>query len=108
MYVFLAVDQMTSISDATHLSSSEMEVLAIHVSESWISLAPMLGVDESNVEKIFDEDKGFLILCKEYSQYFQAAILLYLYNESDHLSRGRLVQSCKKFGTFAVKDILKK
>ena len=103
--VFLAVDQMTSILDTTPLSSLEMEVLAIHVCESWISLAPMLGVDESNFENIFDLN---MMLYNMYPRYYQAVILLYLYNESDHFSRERLVQSCKKCGISDIKERLKR
>ena len=54
--VFLAVDKTTSILDTTPLSSLEMEVLAIYIFKSWKSLAPMLGVDESNFENLFDLD----------------------------------------------------
>ena len=103
--VFLAVDQITSILDTTPLSSLEMEVLAIHVSESWISLAPMLGVDESNFENIFDLN---MMLYNIYHRYYQAVILLYLYNESEHFSRERLVQSCKKCGISDIKERLKR
>ena len=103
--VFLAVNQITLISDTTPLSSLEMEVLAIYISESWESLAPMLGVDESNVEKIIHLN----VFCyEEHRRYFGAVILLYLYNESDHFSRERLVQSCKKFGISDVKERLKR
>ena len=103
--VFLAVDQITWISDTTPLSSLEMEVLAIYISESWKSLAPMLGVDESNVEKI----SGLGIFrYEENRRYLRAVILLYLYNESDHFSRERLVQSCKKCGISDVKERLKR
>ena len=103
--VFLAVDQITWISDTTPLSSLEMEVLAIHVCESWISLAPMLGVDESNFENLFDLD---MMQYNIYPRYYQAVILLYLYNESDHFSRERLVQSCKKCGISDIKERLKR
>ena len=103
--VFLAVDQITSISDTTPLSSLEMEVLAVYISESWESLAPMLDVDESNVETIFDPD---MVWSMEYYRYIQAVILLYLYNENDHFSRERLVQSCKKCGISDVKERLKR
>ena len=103
--VFLAVDQITWISDTTPLSSLEMEVLAIYISESWESLAPMLGVDESNFENIFDLD---MMRYNIYPRYSEAVILLYLYNESDHFSRERLVQSCKKCGISDVKERLKR
>ena len=103
MNVFLAVDQITSISDTTPLSSLEMKVLAIYISESWESLAPMLGADEWSVEDIID-----MVYYEGYDQYFGAVILLYLYNESDHFSRERLVQSCKKFGISDVKERLKR
>ena len=105
LYIFLTVDQITSISDTTPLSSLEMEILAIDISVLWISLAPMLGVDESKVENIFDLD---MTLYKEHLQYLHAVILLYLYNESDYFSRERLVQSCKKFGISDVKERLKR
>ena len=103
--VFLAVDKITSISDTTPLSFLEMEVLAIDISESRKLLAPMLGVDKSNVKKIIHLD----MFCYEgYDQYFGAVILLYLYNESDHFSRERLVQSCWKYGISDVKERLKR
>ena len=103
--VFLAVDQITSISDTTPLSFLEMEVLAIDISESWKwkLLAPMLGVDEWSVADIID--MGYY---EGYDQYFGAVILLYLYNESDHFSRERLVQSCWKYGISDVKERLKR
>ena len=85
-----------------------MKVLAIYISESWESLAPMLGVDESNVEKISVPRNIFLIFKEEYSQCIRAGILLYLYNESQHFSRERLVQSCKKCGISDVKERLKR
>ena len=103
--VFLAVDKITSISDTTPLSSLEMKVLAIDISESWKLLAPMLGVDKSNVKKIIHLD---MFCYKGYDQYFGAVILLYLYNESDHFSRERLVQSCWKCGISDVKERLKR
>ena len=103
--VFLAVDQITSISDTTPLSSLEMEVLAIHISESWKSLAPMLCEDESNVEMFVYPG---MFTYEEDRLYFRAVILLYLYNESDHFSRERLVQSCKKCGISDVKERLKR
>ena len=103
--VFLAVDKITSISDTTPLSSLEMEVLAVDISESWKLLAPILGVDESNVEKIKDKDSFGYKGCE---QYLEAVILLYLYNESDHFSRERLVQSCWKCGISNVKKRLKR
>ena len=103
--VFLAVDQITSISDTTPLSSLEMEVLAIYISESWKSLAPMLGVYEWNVETVIHP---VISWHKEHRRYLRAVILLYLYNESDHFSRERLVQSCKKFEISDVKKRLKR
>ena len=103
--VFLVVDQITSISDTTPLSSLEMEVLAIYISESWESLAPMLGADEWSVETIIRLN----VFCyEEHRQYFGAVILLYLYNESDDFSRETLVQSCKKFEISDVKERLKR
>ena len=105
MNVFLAVDQITWISDTTPLSSLQMKVLAIDISESWKLLAPILGVDESNVEKIKDKDSFGYKGCE---QYLEAVILLYLYNESDHFSRERLVQSCWKCGISDVKKRLKR
>ena len=103
--VFLAVDQITSISDTTPLSSLEMEVLAIYIFEPWKSLAPMLGVDERSVENIIDLD----IYCnEEVRRYYGAVTLLYLYNESDHFSRERLVQSYWKCGISDVKERLKR
>ena len=105
MNVFLAVDKITSISDTTPLSSLEMEVLAVDISESWKLLAPILGVDESNVEKI----SGLGIFrYEENRRYFEALILLYLYNESDNFSRERLVQNCWKCGISDVKERLKR
>ena len=101
--VFLAADQITSILDTTPLSSLEMEVLAIFISKPWKSLAPMLVV--SNVEKIIHQCKFW---SDEHRGYFRAVILLYLYNESDHFSRERLVQSCKKCGISDVKERLKR
>ena len=103
--VFLAVDQITSISDTTPLSSFEMEVLAVEISKSWKLLAPMLGVDESNVKNLFDLD---MVRYNIYPRYSGAVILLYLYNESDHFSRERLVQSCWKCGISDVKKRLKR
>ena len=102
---FLAVDKITSISDTTPLSSLEMKVLAFDISESWKLLAPMLGVDESNVEKIIHLDRFWN---EEDRRYLRAVILLYLYNESAHFSRERLVQSCKKFEISDVKEKLKR
>ena len=99
------MNQITLISDTTPLSSLEMEVLAIYISESWGSLASMLGVDESNVENIFDPD---MMPYNIYPRYFGAVILLYLYNESDHFSRERLVQSYWKCGISDVKERLKR
>ena len=103
--LFLAVDKITSISDTTPLSSLEMEVLAIDISESWKLLAPMLDVDESNVEKISGLGKWWY---EKYRGYFDAVILLYLYNESDNFSRERLVQNCWKCGISDVKERLKR
>ena len=103
--VFLAVDQITSISDTTPLSSLEMDVLAIYISESWKSLAPMLGVDEWSVENIIDLD---MLWYEVNRRYFGAVILLYLYNENDHFSRERLVQSCDKVCISDVKERLKR
>ena len=103
--VFLAVDQITSISDTTPLSSLEMEVLTIYISESWESLAPVLGVDESNVERIINPGTFWN---EEDRRYFGAVFLLYLYNESDNFSREKLVQNCKKFGISDVEERLKR
>ena len=105
MNVFLAVDKITSISDTTPLSFLEMEVLAIDISELWKLLAPMLGVDESNVAKISCLGTSWY---EEYRRYNEALILLYLYNESDHFSQERLVQSCWKCGISDVKERLKR
>ena len=101
--VFLTVDKITSISNTTPLSSLEMKVLAVEISKSWKLLAPMLGVDEWSVADIID--MGYY---EGYDQYFGAVILLYLYNESDHFSRERLVQSCWKCGISDVKERLKR
>ena len=80
----------------------EIEVLAIHVSKSWKSLAAMFGVEESKIEKMIPQ---FLTWRDEY---VSAVILLYLYNESDNFSREKLVQNCKKFGISDVEERLKR
>ena len=103
--LFLAVDPITSISNTTPLSSLEMEVLAIYISGSWESLAPMLRVHKSNFENIFELD---MFSYAGYPRYSEAVILLYLYNESEHFSRERLVQSCKECGISDVKERLKR
>ena len=100
MISFTAGSELTfplqSTLDSKRLSRGQIEVLSEIVCHEWQSLAYMLDIPILTVYRPF------------YMGFELAELLLFLYNENRHFSRGKLEECCKKFSRFEkISEILR-